>query len=107
MITLELDQRGVAQTGHAVAGLVVGVVAREDAELGARLGEEQDDDAVEVSGGSDGSDRESRPSSTRPSVGTGCRATTALARSSTLRRIPWRSSFDTPADSVFARSSSP
>ena len=48
VVAVELDQRGVAQPGHAVAGLVVGIVAREDAEFRSRLGEEQHDDPVQV-----------------------------------------------------------
>ena len=45
---LEVDEGDIAKAGDAVAGLVVGVVDREDAELGAGLGEEQHDDPVEV-----------------------------------------------------------
>ena len=45
---LEVDEGDIAEAGDAVAGLVVGVVDREDAELGAGLGEQQHDDPIEV-----------------------------------------------------------
>ena len=103
VVAVELDERGVAEPGHAVAGLVVGVVAGEDPELGPRLGEEQHDDPVEVAKAlaREVARVDRRPGALLPVRGR--RATTALARISTLRRMPWRSSFDTPADSVAAR----
>src|SRR4051794_38320923 len=45
---LEVDEGDVAKASDAVAGLVVRVVDREDAELGAGLGEQQHDDPIEV-----------------------------------------------------------
>ena len=48
MVAVQLDERDVAETGDAVARLVVGVVDGEDAELGTGLGEEQHDDPVQV-----------------------------------------------------------
>src|SRR4051794_39626718 len=41
MIAVEFDERGIPQARHAVPGLVVGVIARQDPELGTRLCKEQ------------------------------------------------------------------
>ena len=48
LVSVELGERDISQAGKTVSGQVVGVVDREDPELGSGLREEKDDDAVEV-----------------------------------------------------------